>query len=271
VILATGLQSSGSTLLSWCFLQRPDMDGVLDGDTDLIPLVPPNISRPFIWYKTTISAFSLEEQVALLEDEGYKVKPLLVVRDVRAVWMSLMRKPYGRNGVTAEDPPLRQRMRRFLRSWHWAQQQGIPLYRFEDLRQNPEAGLRQLCSELGIVWDTAMLDWPKPPQQISDMRHGNARFRNSDKQGLASAINPEIISGISGQIHADDLQWLDTTFAGFNVSMGYEQQIPDLELLPGRYRPGWDVSRRLKWRLRQKPVRHLLCKLGVSRYTPRPQ
>ena len=37
--LCGGLQSSGSTLVSWCFLQRPDMDGVLDADSDLLPVL----------------------------------------------------------------------------------------------------------------------------------------------------------------------------------------------------------------------------------------
>ncbi len=271
VYLATGLQSSGSTLLSWCFLQRPDMDGSLDGDTDLIPLLPDGISTPFIWYKTTISCFSLEEQVALLEDEGYQVRPLLVVRDVRAVWMSLMHKSYGRNGVTAEDPPLRLRLRRFLRSWQWSQQQGVPIFRFEDLRQDPEGSLRRLCEELGISWSNAMLDWPKPADQISDMRHGNARFRRSDKQGLTAAFNPDAISRIDGQIHAEDLQWLDSSFAEFNACMGYAEQLSGLDVLPGRLIPSWEISRRMSWRLRQKPIRYLLRKLGVSRYTPRPQ
>ncbi|RTZ74771.1 MAG: hypothetical protein DSZ02_04625, partial [Gammaproteobacteria bacterium] len=100
VILATGLQSSGSTLLSWCFLQRPDMDGTLDGDCDLIPLPPEGVVTPYLWYKTTISSFDLEEQIRLLEDEGRQVRPLLVTRDVRAVWISLMRKPYGRGACS---------------------------------------------------------------------------------------------------------------------------------------------------------------------------
>jgi len=77
-------------MLSWCFLQRPDMNGTLDGDTDLVPLPPPAVEMPFLWYKTTISCFTLGEQVAVLEDAGYTVRPLLMVRDVRAVWMSLM-------------------------------------------------------------------------------------------------------------------------------------------------------------------------------------
>ncbi|WP_456379699.1 hypothetical protein [Thiolapillus sp.] len=271
VILATGMQSSGSTLVSWCFLQRPDMNGSLDGDTDLIPLPPANIHTPFIWYKTTISCFTLAEQIALLEDEGYRVKPLLIVRDVRAVWMSLMNKSYGRNGITAEDPPLRLRFRRFYRSWQDAVAQGIPVFRFEDLLAHPETSLKALCRALELPWQQAMLDWPKPMEQIADSRHGNARLMGSDKQGLAAALDPGVASRIKGEIHAEDLAWLEEIFRDYNVSLDYPFHLQNLELLPGRSPPSWKVSRRLHWRLRQKPLRYLFCKLGLSSYRPRPQ
>ena len=110
--LAAGLQSSGSTLVSWCFLQRPDMNGFLDADHDLLRDIPQDIGTPLAWFKMTISCFRLSEMAAHYEDAGWDVRPLLIVRDVRHVWNSLCRKPYGRNGTTAEDPPLRARMRR---------------------------------------------------------------------------------------------------------------------------------------------------------------
>lgn len=271
VILATGLQSSGSTLLSWCFLQRPDMNGTLDGDTDLVPLPPANIQTPFVWYKTTISCFTLAEQIAVLEDAGYQVKPLLVVRDVRAVWMSLMNKPYGRNGVTAEDPPLRLRLRRFLHSWKDAGARDIPMFRFEELLVRPESSLKALCERLDLPWQQAMLDWPKPAHQIADARHGNARFMGSDKRGLQSALDPSVAAQITGKIHEEDLAWLEETFSDYNASLGYPAHLQHLELLPGRAIPSWEVSRRLNWRLRQKPLRYILSKLGLSGYKPRPQ
>ncbi len=271
VVLATGMQSSGSTLLSWCFLQRPDMNGTLDGDTDLIPLLPTGVDTPYLWYKTTISSFTLAEQAALLEDEGREVRPMLMVRDVRAVWMSLMKKPYGRNGVTAEDPPLRLRFRRFLHSWETARRQGIPVFRYEDLARDAEASLKALCDELGLPWDPAMLDWPKPAAAIADARHGNARFMNADKAGLAAVFDPQLAQGVRGSIHQEDLAWLEDVFAPFNRDLGYELHIDGLELLPGRLQPSWEASRRLNWRLRQKPLRYLAVKLGLSHYRPRPQ
>ena len=73
--LCAGLQCSGSTLVSWCFLQRHDMDGVLDGEYDLLPRIAPNLGRPLAWCKTTISSFRLSELVSHYEDEGWAVSP----------------------------------------------------------------------------------------------------------------------------------------------------------------------------------------------------
>src|SRR5436305_1153439 len=112
--LCAGLQSSGSTLVSWCFLQRADMDGVLDARFDHLPRIPTTLNAPLAWCKFTVACFRFSEVQHYLEDEGYVVHPLLVVRDVRAVFNSLIRKVYGRNGVTADDPPLRLRLERFL-------------------------------------------------------------------------------------------------------------------------------------------------------------
>src|SRR5579884_2021113 len=115
--LCGGLQSSGSTLISWCFLQRGDMDGVLDARFYTLPQMPRPLNAPLAWCKFTVACFRFSEVQRYLEDEGWHVHPLLVVRDVRAVFNSLIRKSYGRNGVTADDPPLRLRLARFLEDW----------------------------------------------------------------------------------------------------------------------------------------------------------
>src|SRR5688500_13338903 len=111
--LCVGTQSSGSTLISWCFLQRRDMDGILDADNDIFAEIPQPLRAPLAWVKTTISSFRICEQIAYFHEAGWTVRPLLVCRDVREVYASLRTKPYGRNGTSAEDPPLRLRLRRF--------------------------------------------------------------------------------------------------------------------------------------------------------------
>ena len=87
----------------------------------------------------------------------------------------------------------------------------------------------------------------------------------------ASTLDPNLGKQIRGQIHEEDLAWLEETFSDYNASLGYPAEIQGLKLLPGRAVPSWAVSRRLKWRLRQKPVRHVLSRLGLSSYKPLPQ
>ena len=272
MILAAGLQSGGSTLVSWCFLQRPDCDGVLDGDTDLIPLLGEHLTvAENIWFKTTISSFTLQELIALLEDDGFRVSPMLIVRDVRKTWVSLAKKHYGRNGVTAEDPPLRLRFRRFLDSWEYARANNIPVLKFEQFLKQPEVSLGNICAALDLPWEQAMIDWPKSAGQIGNVRHGNATFRTADKGNLHAAIESAGGDKALGSIHEQDLDWLDEAFGDFNEAMGYPQHLAPSQFLPGRMKPEWAASRRRKWRLQQRPLRYLLKKLGLSSYSPRPE
>ncbi len=170
LVLCGGLQSSGTTLISYCFLQRGDTDGVLDADNDLLPALDPGLARPFAWYKTTISCFRLSEIAQHYRDAGWEVRTLLVLRDLRAVWASLRKKPYGLNGITAEDPPLRLRVRRFVDEWRQAAHNGTALLRYEDFVTSPETVLRQVCNQLSLPWDSAMLSWPKALE--TDLRIG---------------------------------------------------------------------------------------------------
>lgn len=264
VVLCGGLQSSGSSIISWCFLQRSDMDGVYDANSDMICAVPQGIETPYIWYKFTITAFRLSEQMNCAQDEGYRVRPLLVVRDVRAVWASLANKPYGRNGTTAEDPPLRLRMRRFLEDWQLFRQNHWPMIQYEQFAHSPEVTLRQTCQALNLPWDQAMISWPKPPQQIANLHHGSATFGASKKGGLLGTVRPDQVDLVRHPIGAADHAWLEAEFAEFNRANGYapHRDIPADSV--DRLAPRFDVTRRFKWRLQQKPLRMLLYKLGFK-------
>ncbi len=85
LVLCGGLQSSGTTLISYCFLQRADTNGVLDADNDLLPALDPRLARPVAWYKTTVSCFRLSEIAQHYRDAGWNVRTLLILRDLRRV------------------------------------------------------------------------------------------------------------------------------------------------------------------------------------------
>ena len=147
--LCGGLQGSGSTLVSWCFLQRSDMDGVLDADNDLLPFLDPRLGNPYAWYKTNVGSFRMSELVRHYGDLGWDVYPLLVVRDLRDLWASLVGEAYTANGITAEDPPLRMRLRRFAEDCRDFARTGWPIIKYETLIATPSPSPCTHCQPTG--------------------------------------------------------------------------------------------------------------------------
>ncbi len=264
--LCAGLQSSGSTLISWCFLQRRDMDGILDADNDLLPQIDPAIGRPLVWYKTTLSCFRLSELVDYYRDEGWEVRPLLVIRDLRRVWASLLTKPYARNGLTAEDPPLRLRIRRFVEDWQTALRRGWATIRYESLVEEPQRTLENVCRHLELPWDDSMLRWPKRTEDIADAQWGNETFRSTCGQGLIETLARGRKRSQSPTIPPGDLDWLQREFRQFNIENGYPLVLRSAEMLATSIAdstPTFRATRRYDWETKRKPVRWLLSRLGV--------
>lgn len=267
LVLCGGLQSSGTTLISYSFLQRADTNGVLDADNDLLPAIDPGLARPFAWYKTTICAFRLSEIAQHYRDAGWDVRTLLVLRDLRAVWASLRNKPYGRNGITAEDPPLRLRMRRFFDDWRVAGASGAATLRYEDFVAAPTATLQRACTQLGLPWDVSMLTWPKPPEKIADCRNGNGSFWTSRGQTLAASLEAFRKERALPWLPASDLDWLETEFREFNLANNYplawNAAANSAAVQSGADdAPSFEVTRRYKWETAQKPFRWLLAQFG---------
>lgn len=247
-------------MLSWCALQRPDTDGVLDAANDIL-LDLPTVTTPNLWCKMTISSFSLGEMIAHYADDGWDVRPVLIVRDVRAIFNSLMGKTYGSNGTTAEDPPLRMRLRRFLRDWEHGRERW-PIVRYESLVVDPPGTLRAMCDRLGLSWHDDMIRWPKKRADIADARHGSPTFRSSLGEGFSQTVDPSLAQVKVDRVPADDLRWLEETFAEFNRAMDYEPQLsPGPE--PGRAQPRYEATRR--HRRQQKPIARLQTRISSLR------
>lgn len=269
LILCGGLQSSGSTLVSYCFLQRSDTNGVLDADNDLLPAIDERLARPIAWYKTTISCFRLSEIAEHYRDAGWRVRTLLILRDLRAVWSSLRTKSYGRNGITAEDPPLRLRVRRFIEDWRAMRVTGDAMLRYEDFVAAPRATLELACTELGLRWDESMLTWRKASEDIADHRNGNESFWVTRGADLSSSLMKFCPKREQPCLPAMDLEWLETEFRDFNEANAYPLALPQLSSdettvhsAPDTLPPSFEVTRRYKWETAQKPFRWLLDQLG---------
>ena len=206
------------------------------------------------WCKFTIACFRFTEVQRHFEDEGWTVRPLLVVRDVRAVFDSLIRKPWGRNGTTADDPPLRLRMRRFREDWESFRQNNWPVLCYEDLVSDGVGVLRKACDQLELPWDEGMVSWPKPADRIADPKFGNPTFADSRSQGLLKSLKPSLASVATKHIPPDDLQWLESEFAEMNKALGYALRIPpagDPSQAERRAVPRFENSRRYE-RLQRK-------------------
>jgi hypothetical protein len=227
MILCGGLQSGGSTIVSWCFLQRGDTDGELDMANDLLRVSFEAARRPVVWCKMTVGSFRWVDVAAVYRDLGWRPEPLLVVRDVRRALASLVNKPYGFNGTTAEQPPLRLRLLRFLQDWELFRAEGWPVLRYETFVTEPRAELLRASSAVGLLWDEAMVDWPKT---IEDAAYVNESVNTS----FASCLGAGTLTDALARYTSDDapialpeaeLDWLQSTFAEYNVALGYPAHV----------------------------------------------
>jgi hypothetical protein len=211
--LCAGTQSSGSTLISWCFLQRPDMDGVLDARFDMLPQMPANLSGSLAWCKFTIACFRMSEVMDYFADEGWEIKPLLVVRDARSVFNSLITKKYGRN--------------------------------YEDLAVDALGTIRKSCQQLGVAYDDAMNTWPKPLEQIADATFGNETFIQTRGGTFEQTVDPSLFKIKTANIPPEDLEWLEHRFAAMNRAMNYPEHVPpQAPATPSRAIPKFENTRR---------------------------
>ena len=262
--LCAGLQSGGTTLISWCFLQRGDMDGILDANNDMFADISPALKSPHAWIKTTIGSFRTSEQIAYFQDLGWTVRPLLVCRDVRAAYASLRTKRYGSNGTTAEDPPLRLRFRRFREDWELFHANGWPILRYEQFLLDPEEVLAEACTRLQLPWDDAMLTWPKPKSAIFDTRHGNETFRQNCGSSLWDSLRPSGKPLHQLVIPAGENLWLENEFAQYNQVNGYpaHRALPAAVDAADHDIPCLHVTRRVQWRQQQVPLQYVLHRVA---------
>jgi hypothetical protein len=268
--LCAGLQSSGTTLISWCFLQRSDLDGFLDARSDALADIPFSSRTSCTWLKTTISSFRMGEQMAHFQDLGWTVKPLLICRDVRAVYASLRTKVYGLNGTTAEDPPLRMRFRRFREDWEMFCKKEWPMVRFDHFLFEPERVLKSACVALNLPWDEAMLTWPKSKSAIFDTRNGNETFNVHRGNNLAATIrlSQERKEHSPLSIPPKELAWLEKEFVDFNQAHGYPEHIPWQPTTAEeeeRAVPCFEVTRRFAARRRRSPLKYLVHRMAKWR------
>jgi len=234
LILATGMQSGGTTLVSWCFLQNPLLDGMLDMASDRIQVDFQRVQTPWVWVKMTNYSFRWSEVAEIYSLYGFNVKPLLIVRDPYRSYASLKYKWYGRNSLTAEDPPLILRFRRFFEDWQIFIDNNWPIIQFEQFLEAPESELRRVCAELELNYSDDMLDWPKPIDELAYVSQPNHTFSeqlNKTKGALkltSAGLEPVALT-------LEEVSWIEHELAPLLKQYNYDR--PALLAATGRIKP----------------------------------
>lgn len=239
MVLCGGMQSSGSTLVSMCFLQRKDMDGVYDLDN---PFIQQDFSRVFtstVWVKMTIGSFRLLELVDFYTAQGWLVHPLLIYRNPEDIMVSLVEKWYGLDGCTGDDPPLFMRLARYKADIEDAKWKDWPVLNYTDLLHTPEEELSRICTLLNLPWDSQMMTWPKSESSFAYPSLGNVSLRNSlvSGSGLIETIDRYKTKLINKKRLKNDshVMYAKVLVTYFHCTMdGVQANCDDLE--PSRYR-----------------------------------
>jgi hypothetical protein len=190
--------------------------------SDVLRVAFDEVVEPILWCKTTSTSFRWPDIAGVYCDLGWQPEPLLIARDVRATYASLSRKWYGFNGTTAEDPPLRLRLRRFLEDWRLFRHEGWPVLKYEDVVIRGSDALRGACDRLSLPWDEGMATWPKKLTQIAYADRSNETFRASIAGGsLEDATLRERADLPLNAISTTELAWLEEEFADYNEVQGY--------------------------------------------------
>jgi hypothetical protein len=215
LILATGLQSGGTTVVSHAFLKHSQVDGILDMASDKIEMNFARVTLPIVWVKMTSIAFRWEEVAEIYRLQGYEVYPLLIVRNPFDAWSSLKNKWYGLNSVTAEDPPLILRFRRFLQDWMLFTNKGWPIIKFENFIADPTRTIQKACTQLPIEFESSMLSLDNE-QDIAYVNETNESFETNKSKGIVNDVAHRV-----GELSHCEVNWISASFSVFNDSYGY--------------------------------------------------
>jgi len=264
--LCGGLEESGASLVSWCFWQRAEMRALIALAGDMLPGFQPAPDGRATWMMAALSSFRLSEMTHHYRDLGWDVHPLLVVRDLRAVWAALVQKPALHNGLTAEDPPLRVRFRRFVEDWELFRGRRWPMVRVEDLMSDAQRALRETCDRLELPWHDVMHRWPRPLAPLTDAALPDAGFHRLRGPNLPETLMNYAREPLPDAVAAADLEWLQTDFRQFNVENNYPPVLESLQiwgdLFPARIASAEETRR--YGQTHRQPLGWLLHWLGMT-------
>lgn len=204
IILLEGLQSGGSTLVSACFLQHPNANGILDlfhfsamhnffrCHRRQILKSGFTFKAPDLVVKFTCGHYNVHEMLKSFTAYEERIVPVAIVRDPRSVVSSWLRR-FGSlenvySGYTGKsgnfwDTPIKpwDRIARFCDDLKWYKDNGHPIITYEKLCINPEQTLMKACEQIGLPYSRDMITWPKPDHDMLNTGGGNIHGPKLDK------------------------------------------------------------------------------------------
>ena len=83
---------------------------------------------------------------------------------------------------------------------------------------------------MGLEWDAAMVNWPKPAVAVWDGTGGNQGFLDGMGDNLSETLRPSEVTRALCKIGRTDVDWLDAVFADYNAALGYPPRFSDVQM-----------------------------------------
>lgn len=204
IFLLEGLQSGGSSLVSTCFLQHPDANGILDlhhfnNLQGIFKAHRKEILKDFFMFKGkyfvvkfTCGHYNIHEMIESCDFLREKIIPVAITRDPRSVISSWLRR-FGSlknvySGYTGRDGRFWDtevkpwsRIIRFCEDISWYSKQGYPVVIYEKLCVDPEKTLMAVCDQIGMPYRRDMVTWTKSAHEIFNYSAGNVHGPRFDR------------------------------------------------------------------------------------------
>ena len=182
---------------------------------------------------------------------GDRSKYLYIIRDPRDVYCSLGLARRGTNKeLTPESFAAGWELSTLIARWAERRLAGFKLIRYEDLVENPEAGLEAICAHLGIDYSADLLT----PTRAGQRWRGNS-MHGQEFEG----VSPSSIGIYRGRLSATEVATLERLLF---TSLGRFGYAAAADRGPSHWAAALSKARFVKWYLQSKPWRSLASGAG---------
>lgn len=223
--LLIGLQSGGSSLLSYCICRHSKVQGVFDGFHDRLISVNFLEANSINFIKFTCASYSPSEVISYYESAGYAVSAVILTRSLDEVYQSLKTKPYGYSSVYSDFPPL---FIRFLRFTSFAtglfnvENQKIKFVDYDEFLKKPRHCLEEILRFYGFSFCPRVIEfYDKDADNF--LTNGNESFKKSIGLNIESTILNYNVRGVRDGLMPSNYRC--KLFDDYQKSFGYRELV----------------------------------------------